>query len=74
LNETIPTLRKADPIVDSLNVLSPNLADRGKEFDSVEPCATIITNSYIQRLPKLLLQELLILCSEDVPNGVAADW
>jgi hypothetical protein len=32
--------------------LSPNLADRGKEFDFVESCATI-TNSYIQRLKNM---------------------
>ena len=56
LNGTIPVLQKADFIVDSLNVecMSRNLADRGKEFDFVEYCATI-TNSYIQRLHVIML-------------------
>ena len=55
LNGTIPVLQKADFIVDSLNVecMSPNLADRGKEFDFVEDCATI-TSSYIER-PRMIM-------------------
>jgi hypothetical protein len=37
-----------------LECLSPNLADRRKEFDFVESYATI-TNSYIQRLRMIML-------------------